>query len=93
MKAFEYVVGMTEEEMTERVREMIAYMRTDEYWLERGGSGPNLLEGSWLMKTYLEMTDDRNIERRDTLIVPYNRTLQMDMFRPNLVINTKEKKQ
>ena len=44
MKAFKYEIGMTEEEVEERVREMIAYMRTDEYWLKRGGNSPYFLE-------------------------------------------------
>ena len=57
MKAFKYEIGMTEEELTERVREMIAYMRTDEYWLKRGGNGPYFLEGGELMRKYLETTD------------------------------------
>ena len=91
MKAFKYEIGMAEEEMTENVKEMIAYMRTDDYWLKRGGNCPYFLEGGELMQKYLELTDGKNIERRDTLIVPYNRVLQMNMFRPDLVNKTKEK--
>ena len=41
MKAFKYEIGMTEEEMTEKVKEMIAYMRTDEYWLN-GAEPPHI---------------------------------------------------
>ena len=91
MKRFNYEIGMTEEVLSERVREMIAYMRTDDYWLKRGGNCPYFLEGGELMQKYLELTDGKNIERRDTLIVPYNRVLQMNMFRPDLVNRTKEK--
>ena len=90
MKAFKYEIGMTEEELTERVREMIAYMRTDEYWLERGGNGPYFIEGGELIRKYLETTDWKKTERKDTLIVPYNRVLQMNMFRPELVKNERE---
>ena len=43
MKSCKYEIGMTEEDMTEKVQEMIGYMRTDEYWLERGGNGPWLV--------------------------------------------------
>ena len=92
MKAFEYEIGMTEEELTERIREMIAYMRTDEYWLERGGNGPYFLEGGELMRKYLETTDWRMTQRKETLIVPYNRVLQMNMFRPDMVNRTIEKR-
>ena len=91
MKSFKYEIGMTEEEMTERVLEMIAYMRTDEYWLERSGNSPYYLEGGELMQKYLETTDGKKTERRDTLIVPYNRVLRMNMVRPDLVNRTKEK--
>ena len=31
MRTFEYIVGMTEEEITEKVKDMIEYMETDEY--------------------------------------------------------------
>ena len=59
LKTFKYEIGMTEEEMTERVLEMIAYMRTDEYWLERSGNSPYYLEGGELMQKYLETTDGK----------------------------------
>ena len=90
MKAFKYEIGMTEEELTERVREMIAYMRTDDYWLKRGGNCPYFLEGGELMRKYLETTDWKS-KRKDTLIVPYNRVLQTNMFRSDLVNKTKDK--
>ena len=92
MKAFKYEIGMTEEELTERVREMIAYMRTDEYWLERGGNGPYFLEGGELIRKYLDTMDWKKTERKETLIVPYNRVLQMNMFRPDMVNRTIEKR-
>ena len=91
MKAFKYEIGMTEEELRERVREMIAYMRTDEYWLKRGGNAPYFLEGGELMQKYLETTDWKKTERKETLIVPYKRVLQMNMFRPDMANKTKEK--
>ena len=92
MKAFKYEIEMTEEELPERRREMIAYMRTDEYWLERGGNGPYFLEGGELMRKYLETMDWRRTQRKETLIVPYNRVLQMNMFRPDMVNRTIEKR-
>ena len=52
MKTFKYEIGMTEEEMTEKVKEMLAYMRTDEYWLKRGGNSPYFLEKGELMRKY-----------------------------------------
>ena len=91
MKAFKYEIGMTEEVLSERVREMIAYMRTDEYWLKRGGKAPYFLEGGELMRKYSETTDWKKTERKETLIVPYNRVLQMNMFRPDMVNRTTEK--
>ena len=91
MTAFKYEIGMTEEVLSERVMEMIAYMRTDEYWLKRGGNSPYFLEGGELIRKYSETTDWKKTERKDTLIVPYNRVLQMNMFRPDLVNKTEEK--
>ena len=85
MKAFTYEIGMTDEEMTAKVEEMIEYMKTDEYWLHRGGNSPYFLEGNELMKKYLDMTDAKKIERKDTLIVPFNRVLWVNMSRPDLV--------
>ena len=52
MKAFEYEIGVTEEEMTEKVREMITYMKTDEFWLEHGGNAPYFVEGGELLRKY-----------------------------------------
>ena len=49
---------MTEEEMTEKVKEMITYMKTDEYCLERAGNGPYSGEGGELLKEYLEIMDN-----------------------------------
>ena len=85
MKAITYVIGMTDEEMTLKVEELIEYMKTDEYWLPRGGNGPYFLEGNELMRKYLDMTDEKKIERRETLIVPFNRVLYVNMSRPDLV--------
>ena len=90
MKYFKYEIGMTEEVLSEKVREMIEYMRTDEYWLERGGNGPYFDEGGELMKTYLDTTDWGRTQRKETLIVPYNRVLQMNMFRPVFVNRTEK---
>ena len=43
------------------------------------------------MRKYLETTDWKKTERKETLIVPYNRVLQTNMFRPDMVNRTKEK--
>ena len=75
MKAFTYEIGMTDEEMTMRVEEMIEYMKTDEYWLHRDGNSPYFLEGNELLRKYLDMADAKKIERKHTLIVPFNRVL------------------
>ena len=85
MKAFTYEIGMTDEEMTVKVEEMIEYMKTDEFGLERGGNGPYFHEGNELMRKYLDMTDAKKIHRRDTLIVPFNQVLYVNMSRPDLV--------
>ena len=90
MKWFTYEIGMTEEVLSEKVREMIEYMRTDEYWLERGGNGPYFDEGGELMEKYLDTTDWRRTQRKETLIAPYNRVLQMNMFRPVFVNRTEK---
>ena len=82
MESFKYEIGMTEEGITEKVKEMITHMKTDEFWLEHGGKAPYFVEGGELMSKYLEITDSKNIERRDTLIVPYNRVLIANMSRP-----------
>ena len=60
-------------------------MKTDEYWLHRGGNSPYFLEGNELMRKYLDMTDAKKIERKHTLIVPFNRVLWVNMSRPDLV--------
>ena len=43
------------------------------------------------MQKYLETTDWKKTERKETLIGPYNRVLQMNMFRPDMANRTKEK--
>ena len=42
------------------------------------------------MRKYLETTDWKKTQRKETLIVPYNRVLQMNMFRPDLVNNERK---
>ena len=76
---------MTDEEMTVKVGEMIEYMKTDEYWLHRGGNSPYFHDGNELMQKYLAMTDGKKIHRRDTLIVPFSQVLYINMSRPDLV--------
>ena len=44
------------------------------------------------MRKYSETTDWKNIERRDTLIVPFNRIPQMNMFRPYIANRTIDKR-
>ncbi len=40
MNSFKYEETMEESEITQKVKELLRYMRTDEYWLKRGGNGP-----------------------------------------------------
>ena len=61
MRTFTYEIGMTDEEMTVKVEEMIEYMKTDEYWLHGGGNSPYFLEGTELLRKYLDMTDAKKI--------------------------------
>ena len=61
---------------------MITHMKTDEFWLEHGGNGPNWNEGGELMKEYLKRNDEKGVERKDSLIVPYNKMINANMWRP-----------
>ncbi len=82
MKAFRYEDGCAVEELTEKFKEMIAYMKTDEYRLERGGNGPYWDEGGELTKVYLEIVDRKGAERRDTLTVPIIRPYAQTVRNP-----------
>ncbi len=44
------------------------------------------------MRKYLDMTDSKDIERKCTLIVVYNRVLYVNMLRPYMVDRTTEKR-
>ena len=60
---------------------MLEYTKTDEYWFERGGSGSYFSEGGELMKEHLEIMGRKKEERKDTLIVPYNETINANLGR------------
>ncbi len=79
---------MTEEDMTSKVEEMIQYMKTDDYWLERGGNGPYWAEGGKLLEAYLKSMDEKGVERKDTLIVPFNQTLNKNLSKPHIINRT-----
>ncbi len=46
MRNFKYELGMTEAQITEKVKEMITHMKTDEFWLEHDGNAPYFVEGA-----------------------------------------------
>ena len=76
---FPYREGMTLEEMTTAVKKMIEWMRTEEYWQTHRGNQPKWAEGGELLKQYLKATDALDIPRTKTLIVPYNKTCNMNL--------------
>ena len=57
-------------------------MRTDEYWLERGGNGPYHDEGGELMDAYLALQDSKNIPRSETLIIDFNMIQNSNLAKP-----------
>jgi hypothetical protein len=74
MSRFRYIKGMTHEEMTVKMKELIEYVKTDEYWINYGLNYPNWKEGGELIKMYLNESDKLNILRNKTLIVEFNIT-------------------
>ena len=82
MDSFKYEENMTENEITQKVKELLKYMRTDEYWLKRGGNGPFHDEGGELMSAYLALKDSKNIPRSNTLIIHYNMTINSNLAKP-----------
>ncbi len=57
---------MEETEITQKVKEVLIWTQSDEYWLEHGGNGPYHEEGGELMDTYLALQDSKNIPRKET---------------------------
>ena len=82
MKSFKYEENMTESEITQKVKELLRYMRTDEYWLERGGNGPYHDEGGELISAYLALKDSKNIPRSETLIIDFNMIQNSNLAKP-----------
>ena len=76
---FPYHEGMTLEEMTAAVERLIEFMQTEEYWQTHRGNQPSRNEGGELMDMYLKATDALDIPRTKTLIVPYNKTCNMNL--------------
>ena len=74
MSRFQYIKGMTMEEMTVKIKELIEYMKTDDYWIKYGSNYPIWSDGHELVKMYLKETDKLNKDRKDTLIVELNIT-------------------
>ncbi len=71
MNSFKYDETVEESEITQKVKELLRYMRTDECWLKRGGDGPHHDEGGELMSAYLALKDSKNIPRSETLIIDF----------------------
>ena len=67
MNSFKYDETMEESEITQKVKELLRYMRTDEYWLERGGNGPYHDEGGELMSAYLALKDSKKHSKKRNL--------------------------
>ncbi len=82
MNSFKFDETVEEIEITQKVRELLKYMQTDEYWLERGGNGPYHDEGGELMKAYLAPRDSKNIPRNETLIINFNMIQNSNLAKP-----------
>ena len=82
MNSFKYEENMTESEITQKVKELLRYMRTDEYWLNRGGNGPYHDEGGELISAYLALKDSKNIPRSETLIIDFNMIQNSNLAKP-----------
>ena len=82
MKSFKYEETMTESEITQKVKELLRYMRTDEYWLNRGGNGPYHDEGGELISAYLALKDSKNSPRSETLIIDFNMIQNSNLAKP-----------
>ncbi len=82
MNSFKYDENMTETEISQKVKELLRYMRTDEYWLKRGGNGPYHDEGGELMSAYLALKDSKNIPRNETLIIDFNMIQNSNLTKP-----------
>ena len=82
MHNFKYDETMTESEITQKVKELLRYMRTDEYWLNRGGNGPYHDEGGELISAYLALKDSKNIPRSETLIIDFNMIQNSNLAKP-----------
>ena len=82
MKSFKYDETMEESEITQKVKELLRYMRTDEYWLNRGGNGPYHDEGGELISAYLALKDSKNIPRSETLIIDFNMIQNSNLAKP-----------
>ena len=65
----------------EKVKVLLSWMQTEEYYKTHGGNGPNWKEGGELIKEYGKAMDDAGIERRDTLVVKYNKILNANLLR------------
>jgi len=69
------------QDMEEKVKVLLKWMQTEDYYMTHGGNGPNWKEGGELMREYLKMTDSLGIERIDTLIVKFNMICKANLVR------------
>ena len=82
------LLKMTAEEATEQFMKLIAYMKTDEYWLEHGGDCPKNHEGAQLLLTHCRLTEDKGIEANKTLQREYIATIFANMSKPYIINRT-----
>jgi thymidylate kinase len=67
--------------LTKEVEALLNWMQTEDYYKTHGGNGPNWKEGGELMGKYLKMTDSLGIERKNTLIVKFNKICNANLLR------------
>lgn len=78
---FKYENNMKLDVITQKVQEMIEWMKTDDYFKTHGGNSPNWNEGGELMTVYLKTNDKLGVKREDTLVIPYNKVLMNNLGR------------
>ena len=73
-----------QKDVTVAMEELLVWMRTEAYYQTHGGNHPDWLEGGKMAKDYLKMVDSAGIQRKDCLIVEYNRILNTNLGRRTL---------
>ena len=92
MNNFEYVEGMTIEELTGKVHELIDYVATDEYWLEFGCGVPSWDKGCGIYVKYTEEMIKRGAKKSETLSEKFNKAQHINMSRPYIINRTTNNK-